>query len=88
MKRVSDGGEPIILVPPVLEPVEIEVALAIVLPKFRDIPVAIAILPDRSYRISSVPLPFEYSWGCILLGTSKVLQYTVPSSFVFEEIST
>lgn len=67
MKRVSNGEEAIVVVPPVLEPVEVEVALARVAPEVRDIPV-IEVLPDL-YRISSVPLPFEYSRGCIVFGT-------------------
>ena len=60
-KRVSDGGEPIIVVPLVVEPVQVEVTLVIVLPEFRDVSVAIAVLPDRLYELSSVPLPLEYS---------------------------
>ena len=69
MKRVSNCEEPIVVVPPVLEPVEVEVALVGVAPEIRDVPV-VEVLPDL-YRIPSMPLSFEYSRDCIVFGTLK-----------------
>jgi len=69
MKRVSDCQEAVVVVPPVLKPVEVEVALARVAPEAGDVPVVEA-LPDL-YRIPSVPLSFEYSRDCIVFGTYK-----------------
>jgi len=81
MKRVSNCEEPVVIVPPVLEPVEVEVALARVAPEIRDVPI-VKVLPDLC-RIPSMPLPLEYSQGCILIWDLKVLQYSAPSSFIF-----
>lgn len=72
MKRLSDGGKSVVLVPLVLEPIEVEVPLAGVTPEIRDVAIAIAVLSDRLCNISSMPLPFECSQGCILFGTLKV----------------
>lgn len=69
MKRVSNGEEPVVVVPPVLEPVEVEVALVGVAPEVRDVPV-IKVPPDL-YRIPSMPLSFEFSQDCIVFGTLK-----------------
>ena len=68
MKRVSNCEEPIVVIPPVLKPVEVEVALVGVAPEIRDVPVVV--LPDLC-RIPSVPLSFEYSRDCIVFGTLK-----------------
>lgn len=45
MKRISDSGEAVVLIPLVLEPVEIEFALTIPLVEIRDIPVTVRVLP-------------------------------------------
>ena len=68
MKRVSDSGETVVLVPPVLEPVEVQVPLGAVPVEVRDVAVAIRIPPDRLYKIPSIPLLIEYSPSCILFG--------------------
>ena len=46
MKRVADGSKPVVVVPPVLKPIEVEVPLIGVAPEFGDIAVAVAVLPD------------------------------------------
>ncbi len=69
MKQVSDCEEVVVVVPPVLEPVEVEVALVGVTPEVRDVPV-VEELPDLC-RIPSVPLSFECSRDCIVFGTYK-----------------
>ena len=47
MKRVSDGGEPVDLVPPVLEPVEVQVPLRAIPVEVGDVAVAVRVPPDR-----------------------------------------
>jgi len=58
-KRAANRGEHVVPIPSVVEPVEIEVPLAIVLVQHEH--VAVAVHLDRSYKISSVPPPLEYS---------------------------
>lgn len=65
MKRVSGGEEAIVLVPPVLEDVEVEVPLAVVPVEVSDVAVAKAVPPDRLYGVPSAPPPVECSPGCI-----------------------
>ena len=83
MRRVSDGEETVVLVPPVLEPVEVEVPLVGVAPEIRDVAVAIQMPPDRLYKIPSIPPPFECSRGCIVFGALKPagILYQVASFF-------
>ncbi len=63
MRRLADSEEPKGLIPPVVEPVEVEVPVGLVGIDVRDVTVAIPI-HDRAIEIyirSSIPLPFEYS---------------------------
>lgn len=46
MKRVSDGREPIDLVPVVLDPVQVQVALRAVPVEVRNVAVAVPVLPN------------------------------------------
>ena len=46
MKRVSDGRESVYLVPVVLDPVEVQVALRTVPVEVRNVAVAVPVLPD------------------------------------------
>lgn len=46
IKQVSDSGETVVLVPPVLEPVEIEVALVAVPVEVWNVAVAVEMPPD------------------------------------------
>ena len=48
MKPVSYYSEPIVLVPVVLEPVEVQVAPAVIAVKIRDVAVVVPVLPDRT----------------------------------------
>lgn len=66
-KRVSDGEEPPVLIPVVLDPVQIRVAIVHVLVESDDVAVTVRIGPEM-YRISSVALLIEYSLSCIVFG--------------------
>ena len=46
IKRISDGREPVYLVPVVLGPVQVQVALRTVPVEARNVAVAIPVLPD------------------------------------------
>jgi len=48
MKRVSDSEKATVLVPVVLKPVEVELALAVPLVEIRDVPVAVRVPPLRT----------------------------------------
>ena len=50
MKRVSDGREPIDLVPVVLDPVQVQVPLRAVPVEIGNVAVAIQVPPDRIVR--------------------------------------
>lgn len=65
-KRVSDGREDTVTIPPVVKPVEVEVPLTIVLVQHEHAEVAVR--EDHSCKISSLPPPLEYSLDCILFG--------------------
>ncbi len=45
-KRIAAGKETIVLVPPIVKPVEVQVALVGIVPKFGNVAVAVAVLPD------------------------------------------
>ena len=55
MKRVSNAAEPVVPIPPVVVAVHVHVALIIP-----------AVERGESYSEPSMPLPFEYSQGCIV----------------------
>ena len=54
MKRVSDGRESVDLVPVVLDPVQIQIALRAVPVEVRNIAVAVPVLPDGTNMQSIV----------------------------------
>jgi hypothetical protein len=60
MKRVANEGEPVVVVPPIVKPVEVEVALRAVPVEVRHVAVAVN-LADGMWRVSSMPPPLEYS---------------------------
>jgi hypothetical protein len=59
--NVAHREETIVLVPPVVEPIEVEVALRPVLPEFRHVAVAIDLRDGALCGEPSVPLSLEYS---------------------------
>ena len=62
MKRVSEGQEPTVAVPPVLADVEVQVPLVAVPVEIRNVAVAIRVLPNGAlimYKAPSMPLPIE-----------------------------
>ena len=67
MKRVAEAESRIVGIPAVVQPVPVQHDLVAVLVEIRDIQVAVAALHEM-YWISSVPLPFECSWSCIVFG--------------------
>ena len=50
IKKVADGEEPIVVVPVVLVPVQVEIALGVVPVEVGDVAVAERALPDRARR--------------------------------------
>lgn len=73
MKREADGEEAVVLVPPALEDVEVQVPLGAVPIEADDVPIAEAVPPGRSYRTPSRAPSFECSRDCIVFGASKPL---------------
>ena len=60
MKRVSDSGETPVVIPVVLEPVEVQVPVQAIVPEIRNVTVAVRITPEL-YKMSPAPLLLEYS---------------------------
>lgn len=56
MKRVSDEREAVVAIPPIVEPVEVELAVASVAPEIEDVRVAVRVAPRTSYRLHHHPL--------------------------------
>ncbi|MBI2642408.1 MAG: hypothetical protein HYW97_00995 [Candidatus Wildermuthbacteria bacterium] len=48
MKQIANRGKTVVLVPLVLEPVEVQVPLVAIVPEFGDVPVAVRVLPGRA----------------------------------------
>ncbi len=48
MKQIANRSKAIVLVPLVLEPIEVQVALGAIPVEVRDVPVAVRVLPDRA----------------------------------------
>lgn len=84
MKRFSDTCEPVVRIPVIVEPVQVQVPLAVVVPEIRNVPVAIPVLPDRTdytkYHLRHHPL---ITLGIESYLGSLILQYLVRSSFIF-----
>ena len=49
-KQIVKGKEPIVIVPSVVVPVEIQVALTGIAPEFGHVAIAVAVLPDKMYK--------------------------------------
>ncbi len=54
MKKVADCRKPVVAVPVVVDPVQVEVALVVPVVEVRDIPVAIQITPDTHFVQSTI----------------------------------
>lgn len=78
---IADCQEPAVLVPVVLEPIEVQVPLVSITPQLRDVAIAVPVPPDRAvmYDVSSSPLSFEYSWDCIVSGIQNSLIHRTES---------
>ena len=83
MKRVANGQEPIVRVPPIAKPVEVEVALVGVAPETGHIAVAVAVLPDGNVQNTIYATIPQILSGLNLIWGLKARQYFAPSSFCF-----
>lgn len=54
---LADGQETIVVIPVVLEPIQIEVPLVGIAPEIGNVPVAIPVLPDRAVSCPAPPEP-------------------------------
>ena len=64
IKLLAGTQEPIVRVPVVLEPVEVQLPLLAIPVEIRDLAVAVRVLP-KMCKISSMPPLFECSRSCI-----------------------
>ena len=67
MNVLAHSEKPVVLVPPVVEVVQVQVALVAVPVEVRDITIAVPVLPDRTFLCDILPMPpsLEYSRDCI-----------------------
>ena len=86
IKQIAGAEKPIIGVPVVLEPIEIEVPLLAIPVKVRHVAIAIRVLPDHCAKNHPCHCPSNTRMGLYLIWDIKVLQFFAPSSFVFLEI--
>ena len=70
-KRVAGTDQPIVGVEIVVEPVVVQVPATIVEVEVPHVAIAVRVLPEMR-KMLSMPLPFEYSWGC----TNNLTFYT------------
>ena len=61
MKRVAGEREPVVVIPVVVEPIEVGLTIGLVPPDIRNVALAL----EGMYEMPSVPPPIEYSPGCI-----------------------
>jgi len=61
MKKLAGDEKPVVVVPVVLDPVGVDLAVIGMDIDVRQIQVAIVVTPDALCKISSVPPSFEYS---------------------------
>lgn len=58
---VANGQKPIVVVPVIIPPIQIEVTLRTVTPEVRNVTVAVNLTGRTLCEIPSMPLPLEYS---------------------------
>ena len=86
MKTIAETDETIVGVPVIVEPIEVQVPLVIVPVQVRDVAVAVRVLPERTgYHLCHHPLN---ALGVESYLGSKILQYPVPSIFIFWRLKT
>ncbi|MFZ2189512.1 MAG: hypothetical protein WA057_01440 [Candidatus Magasanikiibacteriota bacterium] len=80
MIELADGQEAADVVPVVVEPVEVELAVGNVPVEVGHVAVAVRVDPGgavKTYKTPSISPPFEYSQGCILFGDMiPLISYT------------
>lgn len=59
MKKIADRRETVVLVPVVLDPVQVQVALVVPVVEVRHVPVAVRVLPDGA-TICATKLPHHH----------------------------
>ena len=84
MKTVARGEEPVVVVPPVMNVVEVQVTLVIVLVQDRTVEVAVRVPPDQTDNVLSA---IRYTIHRILAWTESNLrslthQQKAPSVFI------
>lgn len=53
MKRIADEGEPVVVIPIVVEPVQVGLALGVVPPRIRNLPVALERIVRNAIRTTT-----------------------------------
>ncbi len=80
MKRVADGQEPTDVVPLVVVPVQVKIAVAVVPVEVRNTTITVGVDPRRAVIVCTetpISLSFEYSPDCIVFeGISPLPLYT------------
>ena len=59
IKKVATGEKPVVVIPIIIEVVQVQVAIIRIAVQVRHVAVVIRILPDSMCKILSIPLPFE-----------------------------
>jgi len=72
-------------IPPIVDDVRVQVALAIPVVEIENMEVAVRITPVVMHPPSSVPLPFECSRGCIVFGISNARTRDAKCLHFFDE---
>jgi hypothetical protein len=86
---VSDGSEAAVVVPPVVKPVQVQLALRAVPVEVRHVAEAVAILPHGApcTRYHLRHCPSKNPLGTVSCLGSIILQYLGPSIVIFRETS-
>ncbi|MBU1890365.1 hypothetical protein KJ782_02640 [Patescibacteria group bacterium] len=72
---ICEDTRRVVVVPVIVEPVVVPVPPVIIPVEVTDVDIAISVAV--LYSVPSMPLPFEYSWGCIVSGILNALtRYT------------
>lgn len=68
MKRIADDEETTVLIPAIVNPVPVQVQAVLVGIHIRYVPVTVLNHDGTviQYSVPSIPLPIEYSLGCIV----------------------
>lgn len=73
-EETGEAQSRVVIVPIIVEPVPVELHLAIVLDEVRDVQVTVVVL-HKMYTMPSMPLPLDSSWDCIVFSISNARAY-------------